>query len=191
MITSSKLFSFVDTFKVLDRDDSDHFPISCSIRLEKRAYNNYVISTQYMTTPVTKFKWTSSGQSAFVDNFHSLMSKMYESILDRIISDISGAADMITKFYQQAGKHMLTGASLGSSPLQPHWWNSYCDVLKRQKYQTLRLFRVTDTPLDLRFYKDKRNAFKNYCNHQVINYQNENRTRLLQSRNDPTSFWKK
>jgi len=36
MITSSKLFSFVDKFKVLDKNDFDHFPISCSIRLEKR-----------------------------------------------------------------------------------------------------------------------------------------------------------
>ena len=102
MIASSKLFSFVNTFKDLERDDSDHFPISCSIRLEKKAYNNSVISTHDMTTPVTKFKWTSFGQSAFVDNFYSLMSEMYEPILDRIISDINGAADMITKFYQQA-----------------------------------------------------------------------------------------
>jgi len=117
------------------------------------------------------------------------MSEMYESILDRIISNISGATDMITKFYQQAGKHMLTVASVGSPPLQPHWWNSYYDVLKHQKYQAIRLFRATNTPLDLRFYKDKRNAFKSYCNHQVLNNQIENRTSLLKSRNDSTSFW--
>jgi len=55
---------------------------------------------------------------------------------------------------------MLTGASVGSPPLQPHWWNLYCDVLKRQKYQALRLFRATNTLLDLGFYKDKRNVSK-------------------------------
>ena len=44
--------------------------------------------------------------------------------------------------------------------------------------------------LDLRAFKDERNVFKNYCRDMVSQHQFSNRSMLLASSNDPSSFWK-
>ena len=92
--------------------------------------------------------------------------------------------------YYEAGQCMLVKNIGGRFSSQPAWWNSTCNNLKYIKFRALRKFRESNLMLDLRAFKDERNVFKNYCRDMVSQHQFSNRSMLLASSNDPSSFWK-
>ena len=74
--------------------------------------------------------------------------------------------------------------------IQPPWWDAECEALKQRKYALLRLFRLTNLQSDLINYKTNRNAFKNMCKQKKIQYEKLKRDELLNSRKNPSLFWK-
>ena len=189
MLASSNLFQFFIDFHVLNYDDSDHFPLSCTIKLSRKAQTYDHEPETELLSQVKRFKWNLTYQPRFTENFHILLQTVYASIHDTINSNIEAGVDAITSLYHTAG-HCMTSNSCRKLSLQPPWWNTICDQLKYAKLRALRKFRATNSLIDLRHFKDQRNIFKNYCRTVISDYQLKNRNLLLNSSHDPASFWK-
>ncbi|XP_060562301.1 uncharacterized protein LOC132721934 [Ruditapes philippinarum] len=190
MIASSNLFSYIRNFCVLDRDDSDHFPLSCELALIKKPVLNMRGNDVEPLTPIKRYKWNQSHMLSFIDNFKSTLQNISHSLSNTVCNDVNTGVKAITSLYHEAGQCMLVKNMSGRFSSQPPWWNSTCDNLKYIKYRALRKFRESNSLLDLRIFKDKRNEFKNYCRIMLLQYQFSNRNMLLASSNDPSSFWK-
>ena len=83
---------------------------------------------------------------------------------------------------QKSTKHL--------NDIQPPWWDADCEALNQRKYSLLRLFRLTNLQFNLINYKTHRNAFKNICKNKTFWYEKLKRNELLNSRKNPSLFWK-
>ncbi len=158
MTASSLLFQYIKDFKDLDRDDSDHFPVSCVFEFSYRSNNIVNNINDYPLNTWKKFRWRNSLCDEFVLTLRGLLHSRYNTLLDTIDSNVNSAVDLITAIYQDAGKCMLVNFRYFSS--QPHWWDDECDYLKSVKYIALRKFRSSNLESDLRLFKDKRNFLR-------------------------------
>ena len=83
---------------------------------------------------------------------------------------------------QKKSKHL--------NDIQPPWWDADCAASKQRKYSLLRLFRVTNLQVDLINYKTQKNVFKNICKSKKCQYEKLKRDELVNSRKNPSLFWK-
>jgi len=118
-----------------------------------------------------------------------LFDKNSQALINIIDENINAAIDKITSFYHEAGEVM--SQSPRKKDEQPKWWDENCNFLKMQKYKYLRKFRLSNSLIDLREYKNRRNTFKNYCNNKMREFQTENRRELINNRNNPNYLWTK
>ena len=65
--------------------------------------------------------------------------------------------------------------ALRFNAMQPEWWGSECDDTQRAKYAALRQFRVTNSAIHLRNFKDLRNEFKAFCKNKLLDFQRRER----------------
>ena len=75
MICSSELFNYISDFTVLDNDNSDHFPITCSITLQAET-ENIVANSDKMKCelfPFKRFKWRTKYSDKFKLSFISYL----------------------------------------------------------------------------------------------------------------------
>jgi len=80
MIATSNLFPYIRSFCVLDRDDSDHFPLSCQFALiNKSVLNAHMVDNETLT-PIKRYKWNQSRLISFIDNFKSVFQNMAGSL---------------------------------------------------------------------------------------------------------------
>ena len=186
MIVSSNLFEYINDFNVIENDDSDHLPISCSLILPyKDATINTldnVVSTR--THEHEKFRWSDVYKSNFVSQFNNLLRYKQGKIMSEIMTSIDCAVNTLTDIYKEAGSNMqLKYVRYKNS--QPRWWDVNCDTYKREKYSALCKFRRSNLLRNLRLYKVKRNQFKSYCRSKQLNFQRDQRQKLINVRNNP------
>jgi len=140
MIASSNLFPYIRNVCVLDRDDSDHFPLSCELALIKKPVLNRQSIVVKPLTPIKRYKWNQSRMSSFIDNFKSMLQNLSRSLSNTVCDDVNTGVEAITSVYHEAGQCMLVRNMGGRFALQPTWLNSTCDNLKYIKFRALWKF---------------------------------------------------
>ena len=80
--------------------------------------------------------------------------------------------------------------SKGDNPCQPNRWSDECAIAKNEKYNRLRIFRVSNHPSDLVAFHEAKKIFKRVCKRAKINNQYKNRRILIDSGKNLQKFWK-
>jgi len=75
IIASPNIFPYVRNFCVLDRDDWDHFPLSCELALIKKHVLNMQSNVVAPLTPIKRYKRNQSRMSSCINNFKSTFKK--------------------------------------------------------------------------------------------------------------------
>ena len=70
------------------------------------------------------------------------------------------------------------------------WWDTVCESFKNRKMQALRLFKTMGNMINLADYLSLRNNYKNLCRNKKHEYKNKQRQKLVDSRKNPSTFWK-
>ena len=74
---------------------------------------------------------------------------------------------------------------------QPKWFDKDCKLLKTEKFKCLKRFRWSRCNEDLETYLESRKSFKALCAAKKSSYNSKQLDDLLDSMNNPNSFWKK
>ena len=74
---------------------------------------------------------------------------------------------------------------------QPKWFDKDCKLLKTEKFKCLKRFRRSRCNEDLETYLESRKSFEALCAAKKSSYNSKQLDDLLDSMNNPNSFWKK
>ena len=140
-------------------------------------------------------KWNESLRDHFLNKFRELFVACQENFESG--SGYNSASDTLSDFlklfHNSAGKMLNRKKPYNQnnkSVTQPDWWNITLDRAKKAKYQSLRQFRRSDSENDFEIFTRARNRFKEMVRDSKTQYQRENKQSLVESHNDPKSFWK-
>ena len=73
MIVSSDLFNNITDFRILNFDESNHFPLTCNINIGKSTCNctdSNDVSTECELNTVPRFRWTDISSDSFSENIN-------------------------------------------------------------------------------------------------------------------------
>ena len=204
-IASGDLFKFVVNFEDLNNSNSDHFPLSCSLKLP--------VSTDYESNddspdkyiqniesnafkPLIKFYWNENKRDKFVSLFNLKFNLSYDDIVYLIDTNINEVISMFNDMYTQTDtelsmkcKSKLINLEYSRAKKQPVWWADELQVVKDIKYTSLRLYRNTNSINDLKIYKENKKKFEVTCKKKKNILCAKSRQELIACRNDPKAFW--
>ena len=128
-IASTDLFKYATYFCVLDRSESDHFPIQCSFSFPTaqivspritRTIEYHNISSSYQTD---NFKWDENKKQIFIANFSLKFTLSYDDIVKALPVDVNGAVTIINDLFKssaiETGMRSKSAARFIKS--QPPW----------------------------------------------------------------------
>ena len=193
MIACENLFRYVTFFSVLNRDESDHFPISCNVKFKIPNQASNVDRGGIATNVISKYKWDLSKSRLFFEEFRNLLTQGYDNIQELINTDVNDTVSAIIQLYQKAAVQMYVRSKpsnhAGANALQPLWWNNECDILKQSKYTVLHRFRITNDSEDLSLYKRLKLEFKTLTSNRKSESQNAQRNKLIDCCKNVNQLW--
>ena len=130
----------------------------------------------------------------FMTKFRERYNSQYDRILIAINENVEDASNMFIKLFYSAADCMRVGRAgsrtnrniFASKP----WWDTVCESFKTRKMQALRLFKTMGNMINLADYLSLRNNYKNLCRNKKHEYKNKPRQKLVDSRKNPSTFWK-
>ena len=162
-IISRNIYNFVNSFNVIPRTESDHFPItisiSCSICKEPGHETNF---SCHVIQPLF---WKPSLCREYMNDLNSCLKDSYASFVNCIDSnDLDSANLILITCITRSSTIMQSNRKCDKNRnRQPKWWDKELDVLKTIKYQNLHKFHFTNNDNDLEAYIQSKRIFKNTC----------------------------
>lgn len=193
IIASESLFPFIRRFIVLNRDESDHFPIECVLQLglENNARDD---NEQTNTIPLySSFRWDPDKSEQFCSLFIDTLNRKHTDITTAINDNVNSAVKSIISIYQSCADSLRLRHSVntGHTPrTNAEWYDEECKTLKHAKYKALRKFRNTNSIIDLHHYRNHKNKFKGACKTKKATFMANKRQRLLNCKGNMSSLWK-
>ena len=190
MIGSSSIFKYVDDFGISDISFSVHCPVYCRLSFPKSTERHDEVDDCDLH-PYAKIRWSEKLKTKFLDDFKNRY-QLFERTLTTSGESRVNFLTQFTEIIKDTGKCMMVKNQTNKNDnryKQPPWWNNECQKLKADKYHRLKLFRISNDWFDLERFKQAKNHFKCFCKSRKIQYQRDCRKRLVESRNDPKTFW--
>ena len=193
IIASSTLFDKFSYFAVDNHDFSDHFPLTCSLKLRNIVHEQVAPDDIDIANKWVKYKWKESLKQEFLDHFRLQYTNFNNITVNTNQNNVAGLLPEFINVFQKAGKSMKIGSPLikssSSHHAQPEWWDQNCSERKFSKNKALRKFRKTNSNEDFREYKVKRNHFRSLCKVKKKQYQKRRQKLLIDSSGRPKEFW--
>ncbi|MEW8542874.1 MAG: reverse transcriptase family protein, partial [Candidatus Thiodiazotropha sp.] len=194
IICSQSLFKYFKSFKIEERTESAHFPLS--IKFDNVDFNIHVhtynedhdgyIRTKYVFNDENILEFREALNSKLTNTFVSELSGNINSI-DTDVNDILKVLIEVLKSCATSCKKTFRSRNYE----QPKWFDDDCKYLKAEKYRLLKRYRRSQSLIDLEQYKHMRNVFKSLCDKKERQYQSKQLEDLVEASNNPKSFWKK
>ena len=192
-ICSNKLAYLIDKFKVEERTESSHFPISvglrCRLQTETVDLTNRTkkyMKTNYLFNDITSTQYHENLDSVFTNEFvHSFVMEIEDNT-----NTIDSIAERFTNILKDCGKCCKRRLKANSNK-QPKWFDETCKQLKTDKYNLLREYRRGRNENNLIAYKQGRNRFKSRCKTQRKLHNKKVLDDLVSDSKNPKSFWNK
>ena len=188
-IASSYLFQYCTEFEIGDMYQSVHFPVSCKFTFNVPETHSF-LNERDTGINFAKFRWNENKKEEFLTKFR----QQFELIKDTIISNIDiscqDSLKLIVNLYQTTSNCMRIRTHDYSNIRENPWWDTQCENVKRDKLYALNKLRSFPSPLNLTAYKYQRCRLKNIVKEKKHRYSESQKSKLLESRNDPKTFWK-
>lgn len=163
-------------FKILEAEESCHFPISVTIKGNTSKQQN-------VYTAVEKITWDNNKVESFQENLDNLLSYHPSSEID-----ITMLSNKILEAARNTGlvsKRILGGQNAYRGPA---WFDSKCLAMKKNVRCILRKFRKTDsTDIDYSECKSQylgaQRTYKNFVNAKRLQYYNAMDRKLIDTKN--------
>jgi len=197
IMMESELHDTVKSFKVLDVDETNHMPLECifnvkqsHVRGEGQQCNNEELTMRQQK----KFRW----HSDHIVNFKSqlsegMLAEPATTVLTWPAGEVDSALQTFVDIIHNAAEPMeVTQKNCNGKKikLQPRWWTKECEQLKAEKHCKLKIFKMSNNPVDLNDYKTARSNFKNVCKNKKLKWKEQLKEKLVNTKSDPAVFWK-
>ena len=200
-IVSTDLFPLVTDFEILTRDESDHFPIKCSLGLQVKHHPGTKTSAQNLNGSqeifhkLDKYYWKEEKKDLFVSTFTLKCNLIYDELLQLINLDTAAMISKLNHLYTSTAEDLGLKSTVQqpkpSTPYkQPEWWDQELQELKCRKYLALKTFRKINSPDNLKIYKEQKQIFKHTCWKKKNTFRHKNKMDLVNARKNPRTFWK-
>lgn len=143
IICSKEVLHLTESFKVEERTESSHFPVSMSLQ----CYINSAVLKKCITSVApdkTIFNFSIENTEEFRNNLASLLTNAYIHSFTLRVEDKAESINVLTdahvsmlKACGQCCKHQIRKLKTE----QEKWFDSVCKTLKAEKYRLLRQYR--------------------------------------------------
>ena len=185
------LLNTIMGFDIVSRGDSDHLPIVMSLSLNRiRANVRPLDGTITQRCPqVKKIVWNEDKKEIFLNQ---LSSNDFNSSLNEaeLLTDynISESVNIFNEAMVNVADCMKVVKNIVVHK-QPRWFDDECMTLKREKYRTLRRFRLSGDENDLQNFLQAKRLFKMNCDIKKKKQNDEMSNMLVNSLSDSKTFW--
>ena len=200
VLVSTSLFEQMDNFCIGDRDESDHFPISCSLQCSCLEQNSFEkTSVEGCIGTLHRFQWdmlrsndfrtllTDQESSVYFENFnYNILQGNVNSALENIIEALQRAS--LSMKHSRKYNHHKCDASKKPKQNAP-WWDPACEQAKCKKGQLLYMYRTTRTNADLEKYLVSKKYYKSLCKQKMLEYRKHVFKDLRESTKCSNSVW--
>ena len=163
-IVNTRLFDKINSFEIIQRVESDHFPICCTQRRSHGLPLDPMDSNVHFQL-LARFKYSNRGEEAFLENIQkeetdTKLNSLSElsRVTNKHIIDL--VVERLTAILQKSASNFRTKSFSGRGRKQPFWYDKDCDNAKKEKYRWLNIFRVTNDKAILLKFKAARNKFR-------------------------------
>ena len=191
IIVSNELSSLIQSFSIIPRPESDHFPICATLKVKNTLTlaENEIVSCH----PINKIMWKADKSQEYYNNIDKHLCDSYVIFQDNIKSEnIDSSIDILNSCISKASKCMQSHRKLNvAESTQPLWWDDECQELKTQKYKCLDTFHFSNEDRDLELYLQSKKSFKNLCKSKQKEYDKYiiNDLALKANSKNSRSFW--
>ena len=190
-ICSKSVFDFVTDMYVVDRCESDHFPIVTTFSCQSEEVDEE--DDEMLLEDGVRFVWKERYAESFDAFIRENEHVEYQKFLSALDRSVEAGSTCLVSFIQSAADKMRSKQKAQESRAQPPWWDEDCERAKQNKYTQLKTFRRTNSHEDLQKYLDLKKDMKKLCKKK----QTEHNERILKELNDACndsnskSFWQK
>lgn len=161
-ICSMPLFDKIIDMSVLDRSESDHFPIVAVLDFKEKGSDDN--SEDIELNDKIRFSYKEQYSSNYKEYIQEHEETELLDFLDALETSVDAAAHCVVSFMQTAAEKMKAKQKKPiKTSSQPTWWDDECEQRKQDKYRKLKQFRGTNAHADLNQYIDSKKTFKELC----------------------------
>lgn len=174
-IASFGAVKYVESYRVLDENFSDHFPIELGLRNMKAKQNENCLEL------IPKLIWREQSRMKYRAELEKIINVENSSLEKHTISTLVEVVKTAAK---------LTDSST-QKPLmrKQRWYDWQCEKLRVKSYKLLKVFRHNDeNDAKLEYLRINR-EFKSLCKKKKADY-NENITKEIEKVKDAKQWWK-
>ena len=188
-LASSNLFYFLGNrinLRILDRIDSDHQPISLTI---KHGTVNGKTSAFDENARIVKFHWKEACALHFISKMNSNDVEEKISEAEKLINvDVNKAMDIFNETVREQADGMRKRIGMNRTREQ-EWFDLECKLEKSKVRKLLRLFKKTSNDDDRSVYCIARREYKNLIKRKKKEYNELLVNKLIKSVKNQKEFW--
>jgi len=183
ILMDSELHGNVKHFSIIPKTESDHLPVSCTLR------GAHYDTVQDCDNKWTRYKWKEEKRDAYIARIHDNTGGNLICEIDTCLKqgNVDSAIEKMKNLLTYAGEQMRVKPYTRK---QPQWWDMDCDNMKHLKYRLLNKFRQTRLDTDLLKYKQARTEFKQLCDNKSRLFKAKECDKLVEEGNNPRNMWK-
>ena len=159
-LCAKHLCDIVTDMHVVNRCESDHFPIVASLLSSSHADAIDEEGEDVMLEDGTKFIWKDQFSASFLHAIAENEDSEFQNFMLELEKGVEEGSTCLVSFLQRAGSKMRVKAKTQETRAQPPWWDADCQLAKQNKYRQLKVFRWKNTHEDLEKYLDQKKQFK-------------------------------
>lgn len=194
IIVSSEISDLFDSFKVMELDFSDHFPVSAKMKVKDiNATVHQAPELKSLSQP-QKFRWDANQCISFNNLLEDEISTGLWSQFVRLAQrNVDQAESLFVSIFHRAAKSMALKPKIRvteQNRTQPSWWDEECFESKNLKNTLLNNFRKSNCSADREAYCAAKKAFRSLCKTKKRLEQEATKQKLVENVNDAKKFWK-
>jgi hypothetical protein len=202
-IFASRLFVNVLAFEILNRTESSHMPLGCSIECQGQINEYDNLDSQVNCGNDFRFVWCDNLEESYMKEIGSettvvslqnvLLNLGEVGIIEDETIHVDTAIRNFTDILYKAGeclKRRTRANSKNQSRKQKNlWFDNECRLYKNRCVKALRKFRINRLEADFQAYRRVRAQYSQLCKSKKRKWQASNAEKLHESLNDQKLFW--
>jgi len=189
-LCSNEIIQIVKDFKIEERSESKHFPVSVHISCNNISDQR----NQSLNDPQIMYKILRSQKDEYSENANLVFSNEsindFSILIDDHTTNINDIISKLVENFKSVGKP-FEKCSKKPKRKNPYWFDKECKQAKTFKYRLLRNYRNHRSEGNLQLYLEQKKLFKALCNDKQKEYNKNQLDDLCSKVNNPNSFWSK
>ena len=194
-IASANILDHVIDFSIINRIESNHLPISISLKCDEGLFNSNVNDT---SEPFSKMKWQESKEEESKNILNKQTTKnLLKTAEDLVDIDIDESVNIFNEAMDQANKPMKQTITPSTTKrTKKEWFDKECQISKKNTRKLLqKMNKINRTKEQGKYenkkkeYLEERLKYNKLIKEKRKSYKKEAQEKLLKNRKDSKKFW--